>query len=85
MEESTIPRKLVRRFPPYHEAGNVAESRKAVVTLHREGWSDKSIARYLKVDRSTVYRVRRRFADLGDEGLSSGPVSRPEGGLEGDG
>ena len=50
MEESTIPRKLVRRFPPYHEAGNVAESRKAVVTLHREGWSDKSIARYLKVD-----------------------------------
>src|SRR3712207_724679 len=79
LEESAIPRKLVRRFPPYHEAGNVAESRKAVVTLHREGWSDKSIARYLKVDRSTVYRVRRRFADLGDEGLSSGPVGRPKG------
>lgn len=79
LEESAIPRKLVRRFPPYHEAGDVAESRKAVVTLYREGWSDKSIARYLKVDRFTVYRVRRRFADLGDEGLSSGPVGRPKG------
>ena len=32
LEESAIPRKLVRRFPPYHEAGDVAESRKAVVT-----------------------------------------------------
>jgi putative transposase len=79
LDESAIPRKLVRRFEPYHEAEDVGESREAVVALHEEGWSDKSIARYLKVDRSTVYRVRRRFEELGEEGLVSGPGGRPKG------
>jgi putative transposase len=78
LEESAIPRKLVRRFPPYYEAGDVTESREAVVTLHREGWSDKSIARYLGVDRSTVYRVRRRFEE-GEEGLGDRADGRPRG------
>ena len=54
LEESAIPRKLVRRFVPYHEAEDVRESREAVVALHREGWADKSTSRYMKVDRSTV-------------------------------
>ena len=79
LEESAIPRKLVRRFPPYHEAGDVMESREAVVTLHLEGWSDKSIARYLRVDRSTVYRVRRRFEEEGEQGLEDRPGGRPRG------
>jgi len=79
LEESAIPRKLVRRFEPYHEADDVRESREAVVTLHREGWSDKSIARYLKVERSTVYRVRRRFEEEGEEGLEDRPGGRPRG------
>ena len=79
LNESAIPRKLVRRFEPYHEAEDVGQSREAVVVLHEEGWSDKSIARYLKVDRSTVYRTRRRFEELGEEGLVSGPGGRPKG------
>jgi transposase len=79
LEESAIPRKLVRRFEPYHETDDVKESREAVVTLHRQGWSDKSIARYLKVDRSTVYRVRRRFEEEGEEGLEDRPGGRPRG------
>src|SRR5215216_6781436 len=79
LEESAIPRKLVRRFEPYHEAEDVRESREAVVTLHHEGWSDKSIARYLRVDRSTVYRVRRRFEEEGEEGLRDRPAGRPRG------
>lgn len=79
LEESAIPRKLVRRFEPYHEAEDVAESREAVVTLHREGWSDKSIARYLKVDRSTVYRARKRYEKEAEEGLKNRPVGRPKG------
>src|SRR5829696_4124509 len=53
LEESAIPRKLVRRFPPYHEIPDDRERREAAVTLHLEGWSDKSIARYLEMDRST--------------------------------
>ena len=79
LEESAIPRKLVRRFPPYREIADGAGRREAVVTLHEEGWSDKSIARYLKIDRSTVYRARRRFEDEGDDGLRDRPAGRPKG------
>jgi putative transposase len=79
LKESAIPRKLVRRFPLYHEVDDLKESREAVVTLHREGWSDKSIARYLRVDRSTVYRVRRRFEEEGEVGLEDRPGGRPRG------
>src|SRR5215208_519969 len=79
LEGSAIPRKLVRRFPPYHEIPDDRERREAVVTLHGEGWSDKSIARYLKVDRSTVYRVRKRFEEEGEEGLWDRPAGRPKG------
>ncbi len=79
LEESAIPRKLVRRFPPYHEISDDRERREAVVALHLEGWSDKSIARYLEVDRSTVYRARRRFEEEGEEGLRDRPAGRPRG------
>ena len=79
LEESVIPRKLVRRFEPYHEAGDVRESRRAVVTLYAEGWSDKSISRYLKVDRSTVHRVRRRYEERAEEGLEDRRAGRPRG------
>lgn len=79
LAESAIPRKLVRRFPPYRQIAADRERREAVVTLRREGWSDKSIARYLKVDRSTVYRVRKRFEEEGEEGLEDRPSGRPRG------
>ncbi len=79
LAESAIPRKLVRRFEPYHEIPGDRERREAVVTLHEEGWADKSIARYLRVDRSTVYRVRRRFEEEGEEGLRDRPAGRPKG------
>jgi hypothetical protein len=74
LQESAIPRKLVRRFPPYHEITDDRERREAVVALHEEGWADKSIAGYLRVDRSTVYRVRRRFEEEGDDGLRDRPA-----------
>ena len=58
LKENAIPTKPVKRFAPYHEMKDDIERRDAVVTLHDEGWADKSIARHLKVDRSTVYQVR---------------------------
>jgi hypothetical protein len=57
LDEEPLPLKAFRRFAPYHEILDATERRKTVVTLHYEGWTDKSIARYLKVDRSTVYRA----------------------------
>lgn len=51
LDEEPLPIKAFRRFEPYHEIPEGRERRKAVVTLHYEGWADKSIARYLRVDR----------------------------------
>ena len=79
LQKSAIPRKLVRRFPPYHEITVDRERREAVVALHDEGWADKSIAGYLRVDRSTVYRVRRRFEEEADDGLRDRSAGRPNG------
>jgi putative transposase len=79
LEESAIPRKLVRRFERYHEIEDARDRREAVVTLHREGWADKSIARYLGIDRSTAYRVRKRFEEEGGAGLEDRPGGRTKG------
>ncbi len=82
LKESAIPRKLVRRFERYHETPDARDRREAVVALHREGWADKSIARYLGIDRSTAYRVRKRFereGEEGEEGLEDRPGGRPRG------
>jgi putative transposase len=78
LDEEPLPLKAFRRFAPYHEMP-ATERRKAVVTLHYEGWTDKSIARYLKVDRSTVYRVLRRWVEEGPEGLEDKKRGRPKG------
>src|SRR4051794_35842981 len=52
LDEEPLPLKAFRRFDPYHQIPEPTERRKAVVTLHYEGWADKSIAGYLKLDRS---------------------------------
>ena len=79
LEEEPLPLKAFRRFEPYHEMAEGRERRKAVVALHYEGWADKSIAWYLKVDRSTVRRVLRRWMEEGPEGLEDKKRGRPKG------
>ncbi len=80
LDEEPLPLKAFRRFDPYHEMADGRERRKAaVVTLHYEGWTDKSIARYLKMDRSSVHRVVRRWIEEGPEGLEDRKCGRPKG------
>ncbi len=79
LDEEPLPLKAFRRFDPYHEMFDGRERRKTVVALHYEGWTDKSIARYLKVDRSTVHRVVRRWIEEGPEGLEDKKRGRPTG------
>ena len=79
LAEEPTPLRFVRRFPPYREAEDPAERRRAVVALHAEGWSAKAIAGYLEVHRSTVYRVLRRWVREGVEGLEDRPHGRPPG------
>jgi hypothetical protein len=45
----------------------------SAIPRNEEGWSDKGIAGYMRIDRSTVYRVRRRFEEEGEEGLRDRP------------
>jgi hypothetical protein len=59
-----------RRLPPAmrrlivdtkSEHPPIRERRMAVVSLHSWGWAPKSIASYLKLHKSTVYRVLKRW------------------------
>jgi putative transposase len=79
LDKEPLPIKAFRRFEPYHEIEEGRERRKAVVALHYEGWADKSIARYLGVDRSTVYRVLRQWMEEGPAGLEDRKRGRPSG------
>jgi putative transposase len=79
LREEPVPLRMVRRYPPYHEIPEGRERRAAVVTLHAEGWSAKAIAGYLKVHKSTVHRVLKRWVEEGPEGLENRPHGRPPG------
>ena len=79
LAEEPIPLRFVRRYPLYHEIPERRERRAAVVALHADGWSAKAIARYLRVGKSTVYRILKRWAEEGPEGLEYRPHGRPPG------
>jgi putative transposase len=79
LDEEPVPIKAFRRFEPYHEIPEGRERRKAVVALHYEGWADKSIARYLKIDRSTVHRVLKRWELEGPDDLTDRKRARQKG------
>jgi putative transposase len=79
LAEEVMPLKLSRLFEPYHETGDRREGREAVLTLHLDGWSVKAIASYLKVSRTTVYRIIGRWIEEGEAGLEDRPPGRPKG------
>jgi putative transposase len=79
LEEEPIPLRFVRRFAPYRDIPERRERRLAVVALHAEGWSAKAVAGYLRVGRSTVYRILGRWAEQGPEGFEDRPHGRPPG------
>ncbi len=69
--------RMFGRFDSYHDIPGVAERRKAIVTLHSEGWNVKSIAGYLKTSRHTVYRALNKWFAVGVLGLEN----KPRGGV----
>ncbi|MDQ3637421.1 MAG: helix-turn-helix domain-containing protein [Actinomycetota bacterium] len=79
LSQEVVPLKLSRLFEPYHETEDVREAREAVVALHLDGWSVKAVASYLKVSRTTVYRVLGRWFEGGDAGLEDRASGRPKG------
>ena len=79
LAKEVVPLKLSRLFEPYHETEDVREAREAVVALHLDGWSAKAIASYMRVSRTTVYRVLGRWIEEGEAGLEDRPPGRPKG------
>ena len=79
IEEGPTPLLPVRRYPPYHEMLGRRRRREAVVELHADGWTAKAIAGYLKTSETTVYRVLKRWAEEGEEGLEDRRRGRPRG------
>jgi len=68
-----------RRYPPYHQIGEAAERRLAIIRLHSEGWTVTSIAGYLGIDRRTVSRTLQRWIDEGVLGLDDKSHARKNG------
>jgi putative transposase len=69
--------RMFGRFKPYPEIEDATERRLAIVTLHAEGWTVKSIAGYLKTSRPTVYRTLGKWFAEGVLGLKD----KPRGGV----
>jgi len=53
------------------------QRRRAIVDLHAEGWSIKTISDYLQTPRTRVYEVLKRWAKEGHAGLDDKPSSAP--------
>lgn len=62
-----------RRYPPYAQIAGGYERRRAIVDLHSEGWSNTAISAYLQTPRHRVYKVLKRWAELGHAGLEDTP------------
>ncbi len=68
-----------RRFPRYHDFTDPIEARLAVIRLHIEGWNATSIAGYLGIGRTTVYRTLQRWVEEGVAGLPAKSHARTDG------
>lgn len=81
LKEEALPLKIEKNYPHYHEmeTASPGEGRAAVVELRVAGWSAKAIAGHLRMGRSTVYKVLKRFKKEGAEGLKDKPHGRPVG------
>lgn len=73
LEGTPIAIRMFGRFYAYHDIPDATERRKAIVTLHSEGWNVKSIAGYLKIGRPTVYRALEKWFAEGVLGLEEKP------------
>jgi transposase len=79
IEEGPTPLLPPRRYATYHQMPPGKERRKAIVSLHVEGWTAKAIASYLETSLPTVYDTLKRWASEGEAGLEDRPRGRPAG------
>lgn len=66
-----LPQLTTRRFPPFHDNPDPVQRRRAILVLSADGWTTKSIAAYLQINRSTVYNTFARWHKEGFDGLQA--------------
>ena len=62
--------RTTRRYPPYAAIEDAVQARLAIIRLHFEGWSVKSIASYLECSRKHVYATLKRWVNEQFAGLA---------------
>jgi transposase len=65
LDEQPTPLKILGLYPRYYEMEESGERRAAIVELRLHGWSARTIAGYLSIHRSTVYRTLERWKEEG--------------------
>ena len=70
------PSRTTRRYPPYAAIEDAVQARLAIIRLHFDGWSAKSIAGYLECSRKHVYLTLKRWINEQFAGLAD-KSSRP--------
>ena len=78
----SFPLVFGRRYPPYHDAAqrapaDPAAARHAIVQLHVDGWTAKSIAGYLATSRQTVHATLKRWIAEGCGGSTTRAMRAP--------
>src|SRR6266849_7203289 len=71
------PSVTTRRYPPYAQISDPYQRRRAIVDLHAEGWSNKTISDYMQTPRPRVYEVLNRWVEEGHAGLDDRPSKAP--------
>ncbi len=70
------PSRTKGRYPPYATFNDPVQGRLAIIRLHFEGWSVKSIAGYLGTSRKLIYTILKRWIEEQFAGLPD-KSSRP--------
>ena len=73
LAEEPSPFQVTRRYPLYAEIADPVERRLAIVHLHADGWTIRSIAAYLQTTRRRVYQTLERWIQDGVQGLDDRP------------
>ena len=63
LNEEPTPLKILGLYPSYYEMEDSGGRRAAIVELRLHGWSARTIAGYLGIHVSTVYRTRERWKE----------------------
>ncbi len=73
LAEEPSPLHVTRRYPLYAQLADPVERRLAIIHLHADGWTIRSIAAYLQTTRRRVYQTLQRWIQSGVQGLDDRP------------